>query len=54
MLERSRLLVASVRRMERERICERLEEMAKDFPHSVRLVLRLAADRLRAEGDGNG
>jgi hypothetical protein len=46
LLERSRVLVDNVRRMTREECAEELREMAAEFPHAVRIVLRLAAERL--------
>lgn len=46
MLTRTRALVDHVRRLERERCAERLRAMANEFPSTIALALRLAAERL--------
>ena len=46
MLARSRALVEHVARRERVRCAEELREMAREFPSSIAVVLRIAAERL--------
>lgn len=45
-LERTRALLVHRDRLVRERCAAELREMAREFPSSVALALRLAAERL--------
>jgi hypothetical protein len=45
-LARSLELIKGVAQRERAKCAEEIREMADEFPHAVRIVLRLAAERL--------